>query len=316
MRAFWVNQGQTFEEERRARVLWAPKLSRPRAGQRAGSPRRHWDRMLEASPGDVVFHYSRGAVRAWSAVLAPAFDGPPPFEDPSTRWSADGRVLRVDMQELDRPIELDSIPLELRTERDNTGWPFSRRGMVKQVYLSEVAGALADWLLTEVGLRVDAAQLPAWPEDGAADAQIEYSGDRQVVMNVRGEQALLRKHLFGDQLLATCALCGRELPVAMLVTAHIKRRADTSRAERARTDTVMPACLIGCDSLFELGYVVVTSGGAVERGPRRTPMTADLSLSIDALIGRTCSVWDGSTERYFAHHRRFQEARARRYGLD
>lgn len=27
MRAFWVNQGQTFEEERRARVLWAPKLS-------------------------------------------------------------------------------------------------------------------------------------------------------------------------------------------------------------------------------------------------------------------------------------------------
>lgn len=316
MRAFWVNQGQTFEEERRARVLWAPKLSRPRAGQRAGSPRGHWDRMLEASPGDVVFHYSRGGVRAWSTVLAPAFDGPPPFEDPSTRWSADGRVLRVDMQELDRPIELDSIPLELRTERDNTGWPFSRRGMVKQVYLSEVAGALADWLLTEVGLRVDAAQLPAWPEDGAADAHIEYRGDRQVVINVRGEQTLLRKHLFGDQLLATCALCGRDLPVAMLVTAHIKRRAETSRSERARTDTVMPACLIGCDSLFELGYVVVTSWGSVERGPRRAPMTADLSLAVDALIGRTCSVWDESTERYFAHHRRFQEARARRYGLD
>lgn len=316
MRAFWVNQGQTFEEERRARVLWAPKLSRPRAGQGAGSPRGHWDRVLEASPGDVVFHYSRGAVRAWSTVLAPAFDGPPPFEDPSTRWSADGRVLRVDMQELDQPIELDSIPLELRTERDNTGWPFSRRGLVKQVYLSEVAGALADWLLTEVGLRVDAAQLPAWPEDRAADAQIEYRGDRQVVMNVRGEQTLLRKHLFGDQLLATCALCGRDLPVAMLVTAHVKRRADTSRAERARTDTVMPACLIGCDSLFELGYVVVTSGGAVERGPRRTPMTADLSLSVDALVGRTCSAWDESTERYFAHHRRFQAARARRYGLD
>ncbi|WP_123704444.1 hypothetical protein [Curtobacterium sp. PhB130] len=272
--------------------------------------------MLEASTGDIVFHYSRGAVRAWSNVLAPAFDGPPPFEDPTTRWSAVGRVIRVEMQELDGPIELDSIPLELRTERDNTGWPFSRRGAVKQVYLSEVAGPLADWLLTEVGLRVDVAQLSSWPDDQMADAQIEYRGDRRVVVNARGEQSLLRKHLFGDELLATCALCGRDLPVAMLVTAHIKRRADTSRAERGRTDTVMPACLIGCDSLFELGYVIVARGGTVERGPRRTPMTDDLSRAVEAVIGRTCSAWDEATEHYFAHHRRFQKARARSYRLD
>ena len=315
MRIFWVNQGQTFGEELRARVLWAPKLSRPRAGVEAGTPRGHWERMLDASAGDLVFHYSRGAVRAWSTVLAPAFDGPPPFEDPATRWSADGRVLRVEMQELDQPIELNGIPLELRTERDNTAWPFSTRGAVKQVYLSEVAGALSEWLLAEVGLRVDAAQLPAWPDDGTANAEIDYRGDRRVVINVRGEQTLLRKHLFGDDLLATCSLCGRDLPVAMLVTAHIKRRADTSRAERGRTDTVMPACLIGCDSLFELGYVVVNPGGVVARGPRRTPMTEDLTLAIDALLGRTCYVWNKATEQYFSHHRRFQKAKAQRYGL-
>ncbi|MFJ3383392.1 hypothetical protein ACIPNL_04445 [Curtobacterium sp. NPDC090221] len=314
MRTFWVNQGQTFEEERRARVLWAPKLSRPREGQDVGTPRGHWDRMLEASAGDLVFHYSRGAVRAWSNVLAPAFDGPPPFEDPTTRWSVDGRVIRVEMQELDSPIDLDDIPLELRTERDVTGWPFSRSGAVKQVYLTEVDGSLADWLLSEVGLRVDVAQLSAWP-DQVGDVQIEYRGDRRVVVNARGEQSLLRKHLFGDDLLATCALCGRDLPVAMLVTAHIKRRADTSRAERGRTDTVMPACLIGCDSLFELGYVTVARGGTVERGPRRTPMTDDLARALDALIGRTCSVWSEATEQHFAHHRRFQKARARSYGL-
>ncbi len=315
MRFFWVNQGQTFEEERRARVLWAPKLSRPRAGRVAGTPREHWDRLLEASAGDVVFHYSRGAVRAWSNVLAPASDGPPPFEDPTTRWSADGRVLKIEMQEIDRPVELDRIPFELRTERDETSWPFSSRGTVKQVYLSEVQGELSDWLLKEVGLRVDAAQLPAWMDEEAPSADIEYRGDRQVVVKVRGEQALLRKHLFGEALLATCALCGRDLPAAMLVTAHIKRRADTTRAERARTDTVMPACLIGCDSLFELGYVIVSRGGTVERGPRRTPMTEDLSFAVEALLGRTCSAWTATTEPYFAHHRRFQRAKARHYGL-
>lgn|GEM_PF-1459737 len=315
MRIFWVNQGQTFDEERRARVLWAPKRSRRGPGQAAGTSRAHWDRLLEATAGDVVFHYSRGAVRAWSTVLAPAFEGPPPFEDPARRWSADGRVLRVEIQELDRPIALDEIPLELRTETDTTAWPFSRRGAVKQVYLTEIGGVLSTWLLTQAGLRADAAQLQAWPDDDDAVEHFTYRGDRQVVVNARGEQSALRRYLFGDALFATCALCGRDLPVAMLVTAHIKRRADTSRSERARRDTVMPACLIGCDSLFELGYVVVAKGGLIERGPRRAPMTEDLTLAVNALVGRTCGAWDEFTERYFAHHRRFQRAINRRYGL-
>jgi hypothetical protein len=316
VRTFWVNQGQTFAEERRARVLWAPKLSRPRAGGVAGTTRAHWERLMEASPGDIVFHYAGRAVRAWSSVLEPAFDGPPPFEDPTTRWSADGRVLRVQIEDLDRPIELDDIPHGLRTEQDSTAWPFSKRGAVKQVYLSEVWAGVAEWLLAEVGLRTDAAQLAHWPEERAVSTSIDYRGDRQVVSRVRGEQAQLRRHLFGDELIASCALCGRELPVALLVAAHVKRRADTSHAERGRTDIVMPACLVACDSLFELGYVIVARGGQIETGPRRLPMTEDLARTIESIVGRTCSAWDPSTERYFEHHRRFQKSQARRFGLD
>lgn len=314
VRTFWVNQGQTYREELGARVLWAPKLSRPKEGDEVGTPRSHWERMTEARPGDVVLHYSRGAVRAWSAVLSTAFDSAPPFEDPTTRWSDDGRVLRVEVQELDAPIALDDIPLDLRTERDATSWPFTKTGTVKQVYLSEVGGTLAEWLLDEVGLLQDVAQAPTWPAEGA-ETPIDYRGDRRVVVAVRVEQPQLRRRLFGTAETAQCALCGRELPVAMLITAHIKRRADTTAAERRRTDTVMPACRLGCDSLFELGYVVVSTGGMIEQGPRRSPMTDALERDIVSLVGKKCPYWDPSTERYFAHHRRFQAAEVRQFDL-
>jgi len=316
VRTFWVNQGQTFDEERRAGVLWAPKLSRPRAGTANGTPRAHWDRLLEAQPGDVVIHYSRRAIRGWSRVVAAAFDGPPPFDQSKTPWSPDGRMLRTDMEELDIPIGLEAIPIELRTERDQTSWPFSNKGAVKQVYLAEVAGDLEQWLLTEVGLRVDAAQLPSWPDDSDLSSSIDYRGDRQIIAHARGEQTRLRRHLFGEEMLSTCALCGRGLPVALLVTAHIKRRASTSAAERSRTDLVMSACRLGCDSLFELGYVVVTRDGTIGRGPRRAPMTDGLQSAVEALEGKKCSAWNASTERYFAHHRLWQKQEALRFQVD
>ncbi len=260
-------------------------------------------------------HYSRNALRGWSRVLASAFDGLPPFDVATRTWSTDGRLLRVELQALEIPIALADIPMELRTDRDDTSWPFSKKGAVKQVYLSEVSGGLADWLLDEVGLRVDAAQMPSWPVDSEAATGFDYRGDRQVVVNVRGEQTRLRRRLFGSELLATCALCARDLPVSLLVTAHIKRRADTTDAERSREDIVMAACSLGCDSMFELGYVTVACDGTIEKGPRRTPMTVDLELAVEAIVGRTCGAWSSSTERYFAYHRRWQNAAARRYGL-
>lgn len=315
MRLFWVNQGQTFEQERRAGALWAPKLSRPRRGQVGGTARAHWDRMLDAEPGDLVVHYARKAVRGWSTVVARATDAPPPFDLDDRPWSEDGRLLRVELQTVEPPIQLSEIPLDLRLEQDRTSWPFSRRGDVKQVYLSEIDGGLADWLLGELGVRNDVAQVPSWPGAPAGTGDLEYTADRQVLVTARSEQSRLRRRLFGDELVGTCALCGRDLPVAMLVAAHIKRRADTTDVERRRLDIVMPACSLGCDVLFELGYVIVAKDGIIARGPRRMPNSEDLELAMRGLIGRTCAAWSAETERYFAYHRKWQAAAARRYGL-
>lgn len=61
-----------------------------------------------------------------------------------------------------------------------------------------------------------------------------------------------------------CGLCGNSLPSDLLTAAHIKPRSACSAAERVDAPwIVMPACLIGCDALFELGYLGVGDLGAL-----------------------------------------------------
>ena len=76
--------------------------------------------------------------------------------------------------------------------------------------------------------------------------------DRPATSIHRGEQALLRLRLFGNATEATCALCGTTYPVRFLWTAHIKKRtACTDQEARDLDHIAMPACLFGCDALFE-----------------------------------------------------------------
>jgi len=213
---------------------------------------------------------------------------------------------------LDRPRRDPVRPSRVRG-LDAVAVPDGRRG--EAVLPARSGGALAEWLLDRMGLSNDVAQNRSWPVDRDTRPELPYSGDRQVVAYQRGEQSSLRRALFGRRLVDTCALCGRALPVAMLVAAHIKRRADTSSVERRRTDNVMPACVLGCDDLFELGYITVSRAGIIQAGPRRRPMTSELATVVGGLLGRTCSFWDESRERYFAHHRRFQRREAERYEL-
>ena len=61
-------------------------------------------------------------------------------------------------------------------------------------------------------------------------------------------------------------------------------------------------CLAGCDALYEKGYVTVALGGTIQRG-RLDVTSPDLETAIGSLIGRTCSSWTTTSERYFQWHR-------------
>lgn len=91
--------------------------------------------------------------------------------------------------------------------------------------------------------------------------------DGRASVAVRREQPALRRYLLAARNEAPCAICGITLPASLLIAAHIVPRSALSHGERLKFDSAaFLACLLGCDALFEAGYVVVDVRGVVQRG--------------------------------------------------
>ncbi|GAA1275916.1 hypothetical protein GCM10009609_43650 [Pseudonocardia aurantiaca] len=188
-----------------------------------------------------------------------------------------------------QPVPIEQVQHALDMLRANSG------GVVVDPehlgYRSSFIGAV---LLTLPGARVHGSPpmltLASFDGDEGRDAddnELTFEGSLTHVRQVeqRGEQAMLRRRLFGAQDNGTCALCGETYPVRFFYAAHIKRRSICSDYEKRDLDSVaMSACAFGCDALFESGYLAVgtdgfvtTSEGAVDgalRAPQEAPRKA------------------------------------------
>ena len=119
--------------------------------------------------------------------------------------------------------------------------------------------------------------------------RFEASLDRQHAGLGRKEQGYLRGLLFKDEKDALCSLCGRRLPVELLVAAHIKPRADcASRERRDFTHIAFALCLLGCDALYERGLVAVEKGGRIVVAKADSKL---LARHLASLARRRCSAW-------------------------
>jgi hypothetical protein len=62
----------------------------------------------------------------------------------------------------------------------------------------------------------------------------------------------------------------------------------------------MLICSLGCDVLFEWGYIVVDGSGMVR--PARIPETVAVSAAVGAVCGNTCLAFSEDTSQNFAAH--------------
>lgn len=133
------------------------------------------------------------------------------------------------------------------------------------------------------------------------DDELNLVGDLDALIFAlrRREQRRLRARKFGSMTEAACDICGRTLPVRLLVVAHVKRRADATRNERLDPHNVMAACLLGCDALFEYGYIYIDSTGTVQVNEVAIePMPHEL----ERLQGRRCTAHSPRSSSFFAAH--------------
>lgn len=300
---WWLNESKTWKEGLKLGAAWAPLIDS------GGGKPAHWERLDEVKVNDVVFHYVRGQIRAVSRVLAPANRATNPYR--TKNWQDMGRMLRLTYEQLPVAVPLQAIPMNLRNVGE-TGSPFEKDGGVIQGYLFALKVDLALWLMETTGRAESDDEGLRDPGDAEAEATDEtvivQRPDGTTTTKTRGEHNQLVKHLFHNKTHALCAMCGRHLPVSLLVTAHIKQRAKATAAQRVDSNIVMSACVLGCDELYERGYIFLNKSGILKSD--MLGMSEALDESLKRLIGRKPAVFSDATRSYFTWHRTHRRARS------
>jgi len=155
----------------------------------------------------------------------------------------------------------------------------------------------------------DSERLPTALE--SYEKQLEGLGSLDVQRKIatRREQAFLRDRLFEGREQGQCVLCGRTVPVDLLVAAHIKPRSRCTEGQKRDTLNVVPMCLLGCDALFERGYVWVD--GSRTRFTAKKAIDERLRRELLRQLGdRKVLVTDAAhRDKYFRWHARRSKRR-------
>ncbi|MFI6576378.1 hypothetical protein ACIBFB_11285 [Nocardiopsis sp. NPDC050513] len=138
------------------------------------------------------------------------------------------------------------------------------------------------------------------PED-SANLDLPSALDVPSYTLARREQKIVRARKLDGRTEVPCDLCQLLLPKRLVHTAHIKRRSRSLHHERRDLNNVMFACVLGCDSLFEHGYVYVASDGSI-RPSDAVRASADLSTAVGR-VGTRCLAYSDASAPYFAWHR-------------
>lgn len=122
---WWVNQGQSYLDERDGGYLWAPQRNKQ------GRELAHHVRLLDPKVGDIVFCYSKLEVKSVGIVSSTAVEASKSTEV-SHDWNEEGYKVELIYYDLQPPIKKNEIPESWRLEEKDG--PFDKNGDLLQGY--------------------------------------------------------------------------------------------------------------------------------------------------------------------------------------
>lgn len=291
MQYWWVNQGINYPDVIGHGTLWTiPDQN----GQWPPARRR----IKEIRPGDIVLHHAKEKIRAVSRAHAgPQAASRPPGYPKNAGDGDDGFLVRVAVIRDDLDLYQEEYARLIPHGNDHPS-VLNKNGIAQNGYIYSLEAEVARRLFRRAGVWIapegTPVSLPYAPE-----ISDEAGTDAVGLAMLRREQGRLREYLLGGHELGRCALCGDRLPADLLVAAHILPRSMLTHAQRIEFSRVaMLACALGCDAIFEAGYIVVDDSGMVR--PGRDAATPELTARVGHLIGRQCSAHGTGTAAYFA----------------
>ncbi|WP_154794539.1 hypothetical protein [Occultella kanbiaonis] len=287
-RYWWASQGENHAIALEEQTLWT-----------YADPNRRRPLLSEMQVGDVVLHYGDRLLRTISTVTTDPRPAPRPVGYPRRPGQGDdGWLVEVNVD--DTTLHLSFREIQELISPGPPG-PLDKNGTPRRNFIARLTEDEATRLIDAAE-----AQLPSPPDAGLIGGLLRNWGldgtDSEAITQIRREQGHLRASLLRARATAPCDVCGRELPATFLVAAHIVPRRDLTHEERLDfASAAMLACALGCDSLFECGYIVIDDDGRIARG--RPAAAEALLYEINALIGRTCLAFNGVRAPSFARHR-------------
>jgi hypothetical protein len=296
MNFWWVNQGDTFEQAKNLRILWAPRVNK------LGRKEPSWETLLLVRKGDVIFHFAKKKLRGISVAESESRIAEIRIRDKG-QWEDLGREIEVIPQNFDFTVDLEDIPMDLRVASKNgVGTPFDTGGKVKQGYLYGLSSEVAEFIVKRLDLVDESGPDPLGELISMLKGDFSGGTDRVSSGTSRREQGALRQRLLRQRLRAPCGICGRTLSEGLLWAAHIKPRKDCSEEERLDVNVAMLACVLGCDALFGKGIIYVDVAGVVRLASNRVAED-DLLAFVERLEGKTAGAFSESSKSYFDWHR-------------
>jgi hypothetical protein len=272
VRYWWVNQKQTHRHEIGGGYLWSPK-------RRADHGRnRFYDNMKAVAPGDIVFSYWEGAIRAYGTIRSFGYDAPKPgeFGPVGRNWSQIGYRADVDyvrLNELVEPREVWSRVKPLLPDKYSPLNPANGKGL-QSVYLAELPtelGMLFWSLIAERGNRLQARDAKAalvasaeeperevWERhvlDEITEARLDTT-EREALIKARRGQGLFRTNVARVE--QECRITHVSNP-AYLIASHIKPWRHATNAERLSAHNGLMLAP-QADFLFDRGFISFGDG--------------------------------------------------------
>jgi hypothetical protein len=263
---WWVNHRQGFRQEFDGGYLWSPKTNRN------GSANESYNNMTRVQPGDTVFSFAAGELRAVGVILAQVREAPKPsdFSAADGPGNAEtGWQIPVRLQLLDRPLRVKEHAAELAAVLPEKYSPIRVSGDSNPgVYLAQVPQAMVSLLLRLLAGQVEQIREdigwqagPDWA-DGAAETEIALRHDLsptakvQLVKARRGQGAFRRNV---EQVEQACRVT-RVLDRRHLRAGHIKPwRASDDREKLDGCNGLLLAPHV--QHLFERGYISFADNG-------------------------------------------------------
>lgn len=323
MRYWWVNQKQTHRHEIGGGYLWSPKRKSDQ------SRNRFYDNMKAVAPGDVVFSYWEGFVRAYGLIRSFGYDAPKPTEFGSAgrNWSLIGYRVDVEYVTLDRPLAPRAVWARIQPllpEKYSPLNPANGKGL-QSVYLAALPLELGKLIWSEIAhlgnalvVRDARAALIASAEEPERDKwerheveEIEGSGldvtERDAIVKARRGQGLFRTNIAGIE--KECRITHVSNP-AYLIASHIKPWRHATNEERLSAHNGLMLAP-QADFLFDRGFISFGDGRVMI-----SPVVDErslLKLGIDPDRPPIVGAFSHQQERFLEFHRAeiFRSADAR-----